>query len=187
GVVQTEAAAERSATAVTDAAQLAEAIAERADATTHEAEEVVERAAAASEASEHGRVAVTNAVAAMADAEQRIEDISGRVVTLSERTHEISTIVATVRELADQSNLLALSAPIGAARPGEPGRGFAVVPEHVRELAERSAAATANVDALLKDIDAAAEAAVGAARGGGESVTRGREAVGDAGTALDAA
>jgi methyl-accepting chemotaxis protein len=185
GVVQTEAAAERSAGAVADAGQVAEAIAERAEGTAQEAEQVVDRAAAASSASEQGRVAVTSAVAAMEDVQQRIDAISGRVVTLSERTQEISTIVATVRELADQSNLLALNASIEAARAGEHGRGFSVVADQVRQLAERSAGATAHVDALLRDIDAAAEAAVAAARDGGTSVARGRDAVGDAGTALD--
>ena len=185
GVVRTEAAAERSAGAVADAGQVAEAIAERAEGTAQEAEQVVEQAAAASSASEQGRAAVTNAVAAMEDVSERIEAISGRVVTLSERTHEISTIVATVRELADQSNLLALNASIEAARAGEHGRGFAVVAEHVRQLAERSAGATANVDALLRDIDAAADAAVGAARDGAMSVAAGRDAVDEAGTALD--
>jgi len=185
GVVHTEAAAERSASAVADAGQVAEAIAERAEGTANEAEQVVEQAAAASGASEQGRAAVANAVAAMEDVSERIDAISGRVVTLSERTHEISTIVATVRELADQSNLLALNASIEAARAGEHGRGFAVVADEVRQLAERSAGATANVDALLRDIDAAAEAAVGAARDGATSVTAGRDAVGEAGTALD--
>jgi len=185
GVVQIEAAAERSATAVADAGQLAEAIAERAEGTTAEAEQVVEQAAAASSASEAGREAVGNAVAAMDDVRERIEAISGRVVTLSERTSEISTIVATVRELADQSNLLALNASIEAARAGEHGRGFAVVADQVRQLAERSAGATANVDALLRHIDAAAEAAVDAARDGATSATQSRDAVGEAGTALD--
>jgi len=185
GVVQTEAAAERSAGALAVAGQVAEGIAERAEGTAAEAEQVVEQAGAASSASEHGRAAVTNAVAAMEDVSERIDAISGRVVTLSERTQEISTIVATVRELADQSNLLALNASIEAARAGEHGRGFAVVADHVRQLAERSAGATADVDALLLDIDAAADAAVGAARDGATSVAAGRDAVGEAGTALD--
>jgi methyl-accepting chemotaxis protein len=185
GVLGTEAAAERSATAVVDAGQVAEAIAERAQGTVQEAEQVVDQAAAASSASERGRAAVTNAVAAMEDVEQRIDAIAGRVVSLSERTQEISTIVATVRELADQSNLLALNASIEAARAGEHGRGFAVVAEHVRQLAERSSGATADVDELLRGIDRAAEAAVSAARDGGESVARGRDAVGQAGGALD--
>jgi methyl-accepting chemotaxis protein len=185
GVVSTEAAAERSASAVADAGQVAEAIAERAEGTTAEAEQVVEQAAAASGASEAGRDAVGSAIAAMDDVQERIDAISGRVVTLSERTQEISTIVATVRELADQSNLLALNASIEAARAGEHGRGFAVVADQVRQLAERSASATANVDALLRDIDAAAEAAVAAAADGATSATRSREAVDEAGVALD--
>jgi methyl-accepting chemotaxis protein len=158
GVLGTEAAAERSATAVVDAGQVAEAIAERAQGTVQEAEQ---------------------------DVEQRIDAIAGRVVSLTERTEEISTIVATVRELADQSNLLALNASIEAARAGEHGRGFAVVAEHVRRLAERSSGATADVDELLRGIDRAAEAAVSAARDGGESVVRGRDAVGQAGGALN--
>jgi methyl-accepting chemotaxis protein len=184
GVVGTEAAAERSATAVADAGQVAEAIAERAEGTVQEAEQVVEQATAASTASEQGRSAVVSAVDSMEDVQQRIGDIAERVVTLSDRTREISTIVAGVRELADQSNLLALNASIEAARAGEHGRGFAVVADEVRKLAERSGAATANVDELLRDIDGAASDAVQAARDGGESVARSREAAGRAGTAL---
>jgi methyl-accepting chemotaxis protein len=187
GVVGTETAAERSAAAVADAGQVAEAIAERAEGTVQEAEQVVTQATAASSASEEGRAAVVNAVGAMEDVQTGLDGISERVVSLSERTNEISTIVATVRELADQSNLLALNASIEAARAGDHGRGFAVVADQVRQLAERSSAATANVDALLRDIDGAAAAAVDAARDGRDVVARGRTAVDEAGVALDAA
>jgi methyl-accepting chemotaxis protein len=187
GVVGTEAAAERSAVAVADAGQVAAAIAERAEGTVLEAGQVVEQATAATAASDQGRAAVGSAVDAMHDVQTGLDGISDRVVSLSERTREISSIVATVRELADQSNLLALNASIEAARAGEHGRGFAVVAEQVRQLAERSSAATANVDGLLRDIDGAAEAAVAAARAGGEVVARGRTAVDEAGVALDAA
>jgi len=121
----------------------------------------------------------------MEDVQTGLDGISERVVSLSERTNEISTIVATVRELADQSNLLALNASIEAARASDQGRGFAVVADQVRQLAERSSAATANVDALLRDIDGAAEAAVRAARDGRDIVARGRSAVDEAGVALD--
>jgi methyl-accepting chemotaxis protein len=187
GVVGTEAAAERSADAVVDADQVARSIAERAEDTTQEAEQVVEQATAASSASEQGRTAVVNAVGAMEDVQTGLDAISERVVSLSERTNEISSIVATVRELADQSNLLALNASIEAARAGDHGRGFAVVADQVRQLAERSSAATANVDELLRHIDGAAEAAVSAARDGRDVVARGRTAVDEAGVALDAA
>jgi methyl-accepting chemotaxis protein len=187
GVVGTEAAAERSAAAVADAGQVAEAIAERAEGTVQEAEQVVAQATAASTASDQGRAAVVNAVSAMDDVQSGLDGITERVVSLTERTQEISTIVTTVRELADQSNLLALNASIEAARAGEHGRGFAVVADQVRQLAERSSSATANVSALLRDIDGAAEAAVSAARDGRDVVARGHTAVDEAGVALDAA
>ena len=78
--------------------------------------------------------------------------------TLDGKTGEIRQFVQLIREVADQTNLLALNAAIEAARAGESGRGFAVVADEVRKLAERTAAATREIDVLVEDIGEASGA-----------------------------
>jgi methyl-accepting chemotaxis protein len=124
-------------------------------------------------------------VVGMDKVKKAMDQVSVRVTDLGERSGEIGKIVATIDDIAAQTNLLALNAAIEAARAGEQGRGFAVVADEVRRLAERSSLATKEIASIVDGIRTGLTEAVSAMQQGSKDVEVGYKLAADAGGALD--
>jgi len=131
-----------------------------------------------------GRRALDESMQGMRTIQEKMEAIAGTVVRLSERSHAIGEITASVAGLAEQSNLLAVNAAIEAAKAGEHGRGFAVVAQEVKSLAEQSRQATRQVREILGEIQKNVGAAVMITEQGARTVAQGVEQTAHAGQAI---
>jgi methyl-accepting chemotaxis protein len=131
-----------------------------------------------------GSKAVEQMVEKMNGIRHQMAFIAEGVVQLSEQSQAIGDIIATVNDLAEQSNLLAVNAAIEAAKAGEHGKGFAVVAQEVRNLAEQSKQATAQVRSILNDIQKATSASVLATEQGSKTVDEGVRQSTEAGEAI---
>jgi methyl-accepting chemotaxis protein len=144
-----------------------------------------EGAQMASSAAVSGAAVVDETISFMHSIAARVNSSARAVESLGSRSDQIGEIVGTIEDIADQTNLLALNAAIEAARAGEQGRGFAVVADEVRALAERTTRATREIGEMIKSIQQETKGAVIAMEEGVGEVTRGGEKAASSGKALE--
>jgi len=133
----------------------------------------------------NGAKVVQNTIHGMDTIREQIQDTSKRIKRLGESSQEIGDIVSLINDIADQTNILALNAAIQASMAGDAGRGFAVVADEVQRLAERSATATKQIEALVKTIQNDTNEAVTSMEQTTSEVVRGARLAQDAGVALE--
>jgi methyl-accepting chemotaxis protein len=149
------------------------------------AQQAATGAKSTSESAQKGAAMSRETVLGMESIKKTMDAASAKVNGLGERSKEIGKIVAAIDDIADQTNLLALNAAVEAARAGEQGRGFAVVADEVRKLAERSQAATKEIADLIGGMQSGVIETVAAMGKGVTEVDTGYELVNKSGQSLE--
>jgi PAS domain S-box-containing protein len=161
------------ATAITETSTTVEEVQQAAKQTAQKAKNVAESAQLVAKVSLNGQKAVEDTVTGMNLIREQMDTIAQTVVRLSEQSQSIGGIIASVTDIADQSNLLAVNAAIEAAKAGEQGKGFAVVAQEIKNLAGQSKQSTLQVRNILNDVQKATSAAVMATEQGSKAVEAG--------------
>lgn len=176
--------AQEQSQAVANASRLTATISDHVAQMAENVQTVFRDASGAAQLAQQGVQAVQQTIEGIENIRTRFGFSATRVEEMGVRSREIGAILETIQDIASQTNLLALNAAIEAARAGEHGKGFAVVADEVRKLAERAAAATKEIGHLVRGIQQTVEEAVNAMRAGNDDVQRGVELANQAGQAL---
>jgi methyl-accepting chemotaxis protein len=148
------------ATAISETTTTVEEVRQAAQLSSQKAGRVSENAQQVAQVTQAGQKAVDETINGMREIQIQMEAVANTIVRLSEQSQQIGGIIASVTDVADQSNLLAVNASIEAAKAGEQGKGFAVVAQEIKDLAQQSKQATIQVRNILNDIQKATSAAV---------------------------
>lgn len=175
---------EQLATSATEAAHAVELLSSAIETVRSSAEQQTEAAGQAALVATEGSKAVGNTLTSMERIKDQVGASAQAVQELGAKQEQIGAIVKTIDDIAEQTNLLALNAAIEAARAGEHGRGFAVVADEVRKLAERSGSATKEIAELIESVRQGVEEAIRRMDASSEEVVAGNAASQEAREAL---
>ncbi|MDJ0618393.1 MAG: methyl-accepting chemotaxis protein [Calothrix sp. MO_192.B10] len=160
---------------MTDSIQRVAEAAREAEAVTHDASKIAQK----------GGEAVENTVAGILEIRKTVAETTRKVKGLAESSQEISKIVALISQIASRTNLLALNASIEAARAGEAGRGFAIVADEVRQLADKSAKSLKEIEQIVMQIQSETGSVMTAMEEGTQQVIKGTKLAEEAKRSLD--
>ncbi len=177
--------AEEVASQTSTVATAAEEMAATSSDIAQNCQHAADNAKQASSTATSGATVVRETIDGMTRIATQVQGAAKTVESLGARSDQIGEIVATIQDIADQTNLLALNAAIEAARAGEQGRGFAVVADEVRALAERTTKATREISEMIKAIQNETKGAVTTMEDGVREVEKGTESSIKSGRALE--
>jgi methyl-accepting chemotaxis protein len=177
GTAETASAISETSTTVEEVQQASKQSAQKAKNVADSAQRVVQ-------VFKNGQKAVEETISGMNKIREQMDSVTQTVIRLSEQSQSIGGIIASVTDIADQSNLLAVNAAIEAAKAGDQGKGFAVVAQEIKNLASQSKQATLQVRNILNDVQKATGAAVMATEQGSKAVEVGLKQSTQAGEAI---
>lgn len=183
-VSQLASSATEAATAVNETTTTVEEVKQTAVLSNQKARSVSDNAQKTFQVSQDGKKSLEEMIAGMNHIRGQMESIAETIVQLSEQSQAIGEMVATVNDIAEQSNLLAVNAAIEAAKAGEQGKGFAVVAQEIKSLAEQSKRATTQVRSILSDVQKGISSAVIVTEQGSKAVEAGAKRAALSGEAI---
>jgi len=183
-VAELASTAAQAATAVNETTTTVEEVKQTAVLSSQKARSVSDSAQKTFQVSQDGKKSLEQTIESMNYIRGQMESIAETVVRLSEQSHAIGETVATVNDIAEQSNLLAVNAAIEAAKAGEQGKGFVVVAQEIKSLAEQSKRATAQVRTILSDVQKGINSTVIVTEQGSKAVEAGVKQAATSGEAI---